>query len=123
MNPQKIIVSATTNADGAATAYTAAPVSGELVNVIYTKGDYASGVDFTITGEDSGLTLWAEENVNASKTVAPRQATHSTAGVAALYAGSGTAVNAPMVLATERIKVVVAAGGDTKTGTFTFILK
>lgn len=123
MNPQKIIVSATTNADGAATSYTSAPLTGELVNIIYTKSTFADGVDFTITGEDSGLTLWAEENVNASKTVAPRQATHSTAGVAALYAGSGTAVNAPLVLATERIKVVVAAGGDTKSGTFTFILK
>jgi len=70
-----------------------------------------------VTGETTGLAIWAELNVNASATRAPRQPTHSTAGAAALYAGSGTAVLDYVAVAQERIKVVVADGGNAKTGT------
>ena len=82
----------TTDGNGAATAYTE-NVNGLLSRIRYAKGDFANGVDFTITLEETGEVLWQEENVDASATRAPRQATHSTAGVAALYAGGGAAVN------------------------------
>jgi len=71
----------------------------------------------------TGETLWTEENVDSSATRAPRQATHSTAGVAALYAGSGQAVNDKIVLAADRVKIVIASGGDTKTGTFHIVVE
>lgn len=113
-------VPVTTDSSGAATVYSG-PINGRVLNVIYEKTDFADTVDFTITLETTGQTVWTEENVTASKTVAPRQATHSTAGVAALYAATGTAVNDHVYAARERVKIVVANGGATKTGTFKVI--
>lgn len=115
------VVTVTTAADGSATAYS--PVlSGLLSQIRYVKTDFANGVDFTITAEATGETLWAESNVDASATRAPRQATHGTDGVASLFASGGTAVQAPIALANDRVKIVIAAGGDTKTGTFHIVL-
>lgn len=117
MTIRTFVVDVTTNGSGAATAYTP-PVSGYLQDIQYVKDDFTDGVDFTITGEDSGRTLWTESNVNASAIRAPRQPTHSTAGVASLYASGGEAVNDRIALSRERIKIVIASGGDTKDGQF-----
>lgn len=114
-------VTVTTDASGDGVGYT--PVlTGWITNVIYTKGNYDNGVDIDVTGDVSGLTIWSEDDVNASKTVAPRQATHSTAGVASLYASGGTAVTGPIYVAKERVKIQVAQGGNAKSGTFTVIV-
>ena len=114
-------VTVTTNASGAGTGYTPV-VTGRIIAIIYSKTDFADGVDFTITSETTGQTIWSQENVNASATVAPRQATHSTAGVAATYDGT-RAVLAAVVVANERVKISVASGGNTKTGTFYVIVE
>jgi hypothetical protein len=50
--------------------------------------------------------------------VLPSAATCSVAGVASLYAGSGEAVNTRIALGRDRVKIVLAAAGATKTGTF-----
>lgn len=121
MNLQRHTVTVTTNADGDATAYTAHAVTGAILMVTYTKTDFADGVDFTITTEDTLQSVWVDTNVNATETVYPRAALHSTAGAALLYAGGGTAVTDRIYVANERIKFVVASGGATKTGTFTVI--
>lgn len=118
---QRLAVEVTTEADGSATAYTPT-VTGLVSQIRYVKEDFADGVDFTITSEATGETIWAESDVNASATRAPRQPTHSTAGAAALYAGGGAAVNAPIALANDRIKIVIASGGDAKSGTFHFVI-
>ena len=124
-------VTITTAADGSATAYLPSaaqvalgvpPLSGKVITLIYTKDDFTNGVDFTITAEASGETLWTESDVNASKTVAPRQATHSTVGVATLYAAGGAAVLDHIVLANDRVKIVLAAGGSATSGTFTVLI-
>lgn len=122
---RKFTVAVTTDSGGDATAYTAADstgnsaqINGEVISLQYVKTDFADGVDFTITDETAGQTIWTELNVNAAKTVAPQQATHSTAGVASLYAAAGEPVETPIVVANERIKIVVASGGDTKSGSF-----
>src|SRR3546814_5742243 len=96
----------------------ALPISGRVLGIRYVKGDFADGVDFTITSEATGETVWAESDVNASATRAPRQAIHGTDGAAALYAESGEAVRDFVYLAIDRLKIAVADGGDTKTGTF-----
>src|SRR4051812_17363392 len=114
---QRLTVAVTTAADGSATAYSET-VTGYLSQVRYSKTDFSNGVDFTITAEATGETLWAENDVNASATRAPRQAVHSTAGVASLYAAAGTAVQDRIALVSDRIKIVIASGGDTKSGTF-----
>jgi len=115
-------VSLTTNGTGDATGYT--PVlNGRLSQIRYVKTDFADGIDVVVTAEATGEILWDEDNVNASATRAPRQATHDTVGVASLYAGSGEPVEDKIVLAADRVKIVVANGGDTKTGTFHIVLE
>jgi hypothetical protein len=113
-------VTVTTAADGSATAYTPR-LAGKIFQIEYVKHGstpFDDGVDFTITGEATGVNLWTESNVNASAVRAPRQPTHSQAGVASLYAAGGTAVQAPIALASDRVKIVIAQGGNAKVGTF-----
>ena len=118
---ERHVVTITTDAAGDGTGYTPV-VTGRISTIRYAKTDYADGVDFTVTLEATGESVWAESNVNASATRAPRQATHDVTGTASLYAGSGEPVEAPIVAAQDRVKIVVASGGDTKTGTFHVVL-
>ena len=110
-------VTVVTAADGSATDYSPY-LSGYIQCIEYVKTDYADGVDFTITAEATGRSIWSESNVNASAIRAPRQHTHKTAGVSSLYASGGTAVNDKIALGRDRVKIVLASGGATKTGTF-----
>jgi hypothetical protein len=113
-------VTVTTAADGTVTAYTPR-ISGEIHQIEYVKdgtNPYAAGVDFTITGEATGVNLWTQADVNASAVVAPRQPTHSQAGVASLFAAGGTAVQARVALANDRVKIALAQGGNAKVGVF-----
>jgi len=119
---ERHVVSVTTAADGSATAYSPV-VTGKLSQIRYVKTDFTDGVDFTITAEATGETIWTDTNINASETVAPRQPTHDTAGAAALYAGAGVAVLDKIALANDRVKIVIAAGGNAKTGTFHIVLE
>uniref|UniRef100_UPI0015598096 hypothetical protein n=1 Tax=Enterococcus faecalis TaxID=1351 RepID=UPI0015598096 len=79
---------------------------------------FANGVDFAITGKRTGINLWTQNDVNASAVVAPRQPTHSQAGVGSLYAAGGTAVQARVALANDQIRIAIAQGGNAKVGTF-----
>jgi hypothetical protein len=115
-------IAVTTAADGSATAYSEV-CTGKVSTIRYVKTDFDNGSTITITSEATGETIWTEAAVNASATRAPRQATHSTAGVAALYAGGGAAVNDKIAVANDRIKIVIAAGGNVKAGTFHFVLE
>ncbi len=108
-------VTVTTAADGSATAYSPR-LSGEVAQIEYVKTDFADGVDFTITGEATGVNLWTESNVNAAAVRAPRQPAHSQVGAALLYAAGGTAVSEKIALANDRVKIVIAQGGNVKTG-------
>lgn len=119
---QRLTVAVTTASDGSATVYSDRIDYGLLSQIRYVKTDFADGSTFTIMAEATGETLWNESAVNASATRAPRQATHSTVGVASLYAGSGTAVQDKIALVNDRIKVVIASGGNAKSGTFHFML-
>ena len=119
---QRVAVTVTTAADGSATAYSEV-LTGKLSQIRYVKTDFADGSTFTITAEATGETLWGESTVNASATRAPRQATHSTAGAAALYAAGGAAVNDKIALANDRVKIAITNGGDTKTGVFHIVME
>lgn len=114
---ERHVVTITTAAGGGGTGYTPV-VNGFIQAIRYVKTDYADGVDFDVTAETSGIVIWDEDNVNASKTVYPRAATHDTLGVASLYAAGGEPVETYIPVSTERVKIVVAAGGDTKVGVF-----
>lgn len=120
--PRVFSVALTTDSSGDVTAYTP-HVHGEIVNLIYIKTDFANGVDFVITTEKTLQIVWDEDSVDAAKTVSPRQATHSTAGVAATYDDvGGNAINGPIYAVVERIKIVIANGGSVKTGVIKVIV-
>ena len=108
-------VAVTTDALGDAEVFTE-ELTGRLVSISYVKDDYAAGVDFEITTETSEIDVWKENDVDATKTVYPRHATHTTAGVANDTAGD--VLLGEIYLAQERIKLVVDDGGDKKSGTF-----
>jgi len=122
MGVRRFSVAVTTAADGSYTGYSPY-LSGKLCAIHYVKTNFTDGVDFTITAEATGETLWTEANVNAAKVCMPRGATHSNAGVAALYAGSGTAVNDLIRLGRDRVKIVLAAGGNATTGQFIIVVE
>ncbi len=109
-------VSITTASNGAGVGYTP-HIDGFVDRVIYTKDDFADGVDFTVSTEDTGETIWAESNVNASKTVHPRTTLDRSA--------DGTEITTqfqPVRCARERVQIIVLNGGDTKDGLFTVVV-
>lgn len=113
-------VTLTTAADGTVTGYTPR-TSGKIHQIEYVKdgvNGFANGVDFTVTGEATGVGIWAESDVNASAVRSPRLATHTPAGAASLYAAGGTPVQDKIGLANDRVKIAVAQGGNAKVGTF-----
>lgn len=114
MTARRFAITATTDASGDATVYSPV-ITGAISQIRYVKTDFADGVDFAITLEATGESVWAESNVNASATRAPRQASHGTDGTA----NGGTEF---IAAANDRVKIVVAQGGDTKTGTFHVVL-
>lgn len=113
---RKFTVVAVSDGSSVGTFYTPW-LSGRIESIQYVKTDYADGVDFTVTADVTGEAIWTGTDVNASTVVRPRAPTHTTAGVAALYAASG-AVNDRIALSRDRVKIVLAAAGATKTGTF-----
>jgi hypothetical protein len=118
MTVRRFVVAAAGDASGDGTFYSPY-LTGKIEAIQYVKTDYADGVDFTITAESTGETIWTESNVNAAVIKHPRAASHSTAGVASVYVAAGEAVNGKVVLGRDRVKIVVASAGVSKTGSFT----
>jgi hypothetical protein len=104
-----------TAVDGSATVYSPR-VSGKIHSIQYVKTDFAAGVDFAVTAEATGENIWTESDVNASAVRYPRAATHTQAGAAALYASGGVGVLDKIAVANDRIKIVIAQGGNAKSG-------
>ena len=92
-------------------------VNGRVLSIQYVKDDYSDGVDFTITGEETGQNLWTDTNVNASETVAPMQDLHTVAGAATTDPARG-----PVFIINERISIAIAQGGNGTSGTFHIII-
>jgi|TARA_Y100000310_G_scaffold345430_1_gene464866 hypothetical protein len=103
---------------GGATGYT--PVaSGKIDSVEYVKDGttpMASTSDLTITKESTGEAIGTMTNANADTLISPRKATVDTAGAAAVFATGGAPVLDQVSLANDRVKIVVAQGGNTKNG-------
>ena len=118
-------VNVTTNAGGVGIGYTPV-VTGAVSTVIYKAAavaPYENTANFSIRTETTNEAVWVESLVAASKTVAPRQATHTTAGVAALYAGSGVAVLDKIKVAHDRVAINVSGAGNTTTGQFFVVIE
>jgi len=114
-------VTITTGTNGAATAYlpsTGQTFNGRLHSIVFADTSLDAGSDFTLTLEKTGEAVWSRSNSAAGATIRPRAATHDVAGVASLYAAGGEPVEDHIVVADDRIKIVVAQGGSEKVGAF-----
>jgi hypothetical protein len=115
-------LAATTDASGAATVYSSTVANGRVLQVRYVPGSTPidTAGDIIISSEVTGVIVLDQDNIGTSAfTSAPRQATHlASTGAANLYAAGGTAVTDYVVLASERLKLVVASGGNVCSGTF-----
>jgi hypothetical protein len=120
MFPQTYAVTIVTgSASGAGSGYTD-NARGRVLSIRYVKdgtNGYSDGQTITVTNEATGANIWTQTGVNASATVAPRQPTHSLAGVASTYDGT-RAVNDYCYLANERVSIALTSAGNSKTGTF-----
>lgn len=120
MHAERLQVAITTDASGDATAYSAA-LTGRILGirvVVPGSGGIENTADFTITAEATGEQILTVANVNGSQSYYPRVPTHKAAdGAAELYAAGGTNVRGTIVLVNDRVKIVVAQGGNAKTCT------
>ena len=118
MYAQRVPITITVDASGDGTGYISSP-GGKLTALIYTKIDYADGVDFTVTVNETAEAIWSQSNVNSGVAKYPRVAVQDVLGAAALFASGGEAVVEPITIAQDdRIKIVVAQGGNITSGTF-----
>lgn len=117
MFPQAQDIAITTSTGGAATVYSSV-VRGVVSAIKYTKATgtpLASTADITVTLEDSGQAVMTFTNINATSVKYPR-------AIATLASGAAsTLTEVPVYAVNERVKVVVAQGGNTKTGTITVV--
>ena len=118
---ERITTVITVNASGNGTGYAVVKQGlnhGNIHAIRYVKDDYIAGIDVVITGETSGIAILSVTDMDDSATYFPRAATCDVNAAASLYAAAGEPVEDRIPIANERIKIVVAFGGDTKTGTF-----
>lgn len=116
-----ISIPVVSDGDQVATEYIG-PFSGYLDSLQYLKassGGYTDGVDFTITKESTGETIWTDTNINATEVVRPRVITQHTDGAA----NTTLVIREPILFVNERIKIVLAQAGATKTGTFVALVR
>lgn len=111
-----------TDASGDATVYLSHGLSrkpnGFLVALKYTPGTLDTGADLTITGEDSGIPILTKANAGTSNVFYyPRALLNAVADGSA--ATSGTEF---IPIKDERIKVVIAQGGNAGAGSIEAIL-
>lgn len=52
----------------------------------------------------------------------PAKATHDTVGAASLYAAAGEPVEDHIWAGNDRVQIVVASGGDSKSGSFEVVV-
>lgn len=120
---QRLPVTITTDGSGDGTGYVATGPGGSVLSIRYVKTDYANGVDFVVTDDTTGMAILTVADVNASATFHPRAQVHDTAdGSVVTMDGTRKRVEPVPVGAAGRVKIVVAQGGATKSGTFHVLL-
>lgn len=120
MNTRRYDVALTTIADGSCTAYTPL-VSGRVLAVVYTKTDFDNGVGAVVSTELSAKTVLTTTNMNASASYMPRLPVQDEAGADATLDGTRKMREA-QVVSDERVKIVIASGGNIKTGVISIIM-
>ena len=111
-----------TNSSGAATVQLThgqnRKLNGFLVCIKYTPGTIDTGADLTITGAESGIPILTKANAGTSTVFY-----YPRALINAVADGAEAASPSEFIpIKDERIQVVIANGGDTKTGSIEVIL-
>lgn len=123
MYVERSTISVTTASDGSATVYS--PVGrGRIVGIFYVKdgtNPFGTTNTFTMTGETTAQAVLTVTNITASTHYRPYQQAQSIVGVG-LTLGSGDAYPVGIVLAQERLKIVIAENGHTKLGSFIVVI-
>jgi hypothetical protein len=106
----------TTDASGDASVQTNPSIMGELYAIEYRPGTIATGATLTVTCEgDSIKPLLTKANAGTSNSwYYPRDLVHAVADGTALTGTSGGDRTKPIL--NGRVKVVIASGGNTTTG-------
>ena len=112
---QYIEAALTTDASGdASVTVQVNPGNNFIRKIEYVKTDYADTVDISIV-DATGTVLLGLTNQTVSGEWCPTQPTHSTTGVARLYAAGGLSV-AELIPVVGSLAVTVDEGGNAKTG-------
>ncbi len=116
MKLERMRINVTTDELGDGTAYGEKNTQGRLYAVQLVLGTFDAGVDVTITCEHGYLstTLLIKANFNANSMYYPRILVNADTTGAALTGTSGGDRDMPVLFGLP--KVVIAAGGNTKTG-------
>lgn len=106
----KVTAAITTDASGNATVYLGTRLRGRVHAVHYVKGTLDAGTDIVLTGETTGMPILTD-SPSADEWYYPRAFANAVTTGAA-----GTAAQEDVHVLNERIKVVVAQGGNAGAG-------
>lgn len=124
MYAERQSVSVTTDASGNATVYSTV-VTGRILCIRYVKPGSSpldNGVDCTITLESSGESVLTLANFGAaSGSYYPRVPVQDETGADATLDGTRK-MREPVVAANDRLKFVVAQGGNALSGSFIVVV-
>lgn len=120
MFAEKRTVAITTDASGAATGYADA-ATGRVLAIIVVDTSLDNTADFTITAEATAEPIVTLTNVAASAPYYPRVQVHDETGTGATTDGTRK-LREPVTLVNDRVKIVIAQGGNVKACTVYVII-
>ena len=104
---------------GAATVYFASPTRGKVHAIKYEPGTIATGAGIVITGETSGVPIITKADMGTSTVwLYPRRIPHKVDDGSVF-----TDVAEEVQAFNERIKLALASGGNSKTGSMTIYIE
>lgn len=125
MYAERQSISVTTDASGDATVYSTV-FTGKIHTIRYVRPGSSpldNGADATITLESTGQAVLTLTNFGAaSATFYPRVPVHDEAGAAATLDGT-RAMRDQVVGVNDRLKIVIAQGGNALSGSFTLVVE
>lgn len=134
MNIRRFHIPVTTASDGSATVYapsdastlahggTGQAINGRILAIRYVKNNFDNGHGITVTLEGTGEAVLTKTSLDATATFYPRVGVNGAEDGAAATL-DGTRLNRDYVHAAhDRVKIVVASGGNAKTGTYIVVV-
>ncbi len=114
----KYTIPIVTDSSGDAVVYSLRSVTGRIVALKYAPGDIDTGAGLVVTGETSEVAVLTKASAGTSDVwYYPLALSNKVSD------GAASAITeVPVYLFSERLKVVVASGGATKTGAISIVV-